>query len=206
MADLTPRQKLLVEMAQAASIGNLDRFADELLASRAAIQDCMLYVPDTACNGRLVPNQRKLIAAADGYTLTDEQKAENLRQLQDCAAGVEECGNTPYDEGPFTLASGGVAPTDEPDELRRAVRQMAEALKGREWAEHVSTDPDAVELEREITDLIGKPRKLTADEIGALWRDLSARGHASNWNDFWNVVRFIEQAIDGVNAPDGSKT
>jgi len=32
---LTPRQKLLVEMAQAASIGNLDRFADELLAYRA---------------------------------------------------------------------------------------------------------------------------------------------------------------------------
>jgi Lar family restriction alleviation protein len=88
-----------------------------------------------------------------------------------------------------------------PDELRRAVRKMTESLRGREWAEHVSTDQDATELECAITDLIGRtPRKLTQDEIGALWRDLSARGHASDWNDFWNVVRFTEQAIAGMDA------
>lgn len=107
--------------------------------------------------------------------------------------------------GPTVAYGVRVDGEGQPDELRRAVQQMTEALKNQEWAEHVSRDPDATELECAITKLIGRtlqPRRLTEDEIGALWRELSTRGHANNWNDFWNVVRFTEQAIHGVKGLD----
>lgn len=81
--------------------------------------------------------------------------------------------------------------------LRMGVRQMTMALRKREWADLLTTDTDLADLEAEVGKLIWhKPRKLTQDEIGALWRDLRARGHADdNWNDFWNVVTCTERAI-----------
>lgn len=55
---------------------------------------------------------------------------------------------------PQTQAAQPVQPVvSDSDELRRAVRQITQALNDREWAEHVSTDPDALELESAITDM-----------------------------------------------------
>lgn len=41
-------------------------------------------------------------------------------------------------------------------ELRRALRDMTAALQSREWAEHVSSDPDVTALEAEISTLVGR--------------------------------------------------
>lgn len=43
-------------------------------------------------------------------------------------------------------------------ELQRAIRDMTAMLQGREWAEHVSSDPDIQALECEITKLVEVPR------------------------------------------------
>ncbi len=44
--------------------------------------------------------------------------------------------------------------------LRSAIRAMASMLQAREWAEHVSTDPDVTDLEVQITELVGTATKL----------------------------------------------
>lgn len=46
-------------------------------------------------------------------------------------------------------------PADGAATLRSAIRAMASMLQAREWAEHVSTDPDVTDLEVQITELVG---------------------------------------------------
>lgn len=51
-------------------------------------------------------------------------------------------------------------PADGAATLRSAIRAMASMLQAREWAEHVSTDPDVTDLEVQITELVGTATKL----------------------------------------------
>lgn len=52
-------------------------------------------------------------------------------------------------------AERGMRAEKSETELRRAVKAMTALLAGREWAEHVSADPDAKALEQQITALVG---------------------------------------------------
>lgn len=54
----------------------------------------------------------------------------------------------------------GMTAKKQESELRRAVKSMASLIQGREWAEHLSTDQDAQELEVQITELIGARQEL----------------------------------------------
>lgn len=56
-------------------------------------------------------------------------------------------------------ATGSADPMDD-RELRRAVKEMTRMLGSREWAEHISSEPDASALESAITTLVG--------EVGAI--------------------------------------
>lgn len=48
-------------------------------------------------------------------------------------------------------AERGILAANAETELRRAVKAMTSLLLGREWAEHLSADPDAQALEMAIT-------------------------------------------------------
>jgi hypothetical protein len=99
---------------------------------------------------------------APAVPVIDAPRVEDDQWIFDLAAEHEERGNGLY--GPVTFSAEGLAnfvhaaiarqaqPTDE---LRKAVREMARMLEAREWAEHVSSDPDAAALEGEITNLVG---------------------------------------------------
>lgn len=60
------------------------------------------------------------------------------------------------------LATAPEAPqvADDAATLRSAIRAMAAMLQAREWAEHVSNDPDVTDLEVQITELVGTATKL----------------------------------------------
>lgn len=86
-------------------------------------------------------------------------------------------------------------------ELRRALRDMTAVLQAREWAEHVSRDPDIEALEAEITVLVGRANAgLSADfkeklrrfersawRMGELWERCQGKG----WPDK-ESTEFIE--------------
>ena len=57
-------------------------------------------------------------------------------------------------------------------ELRQSVKAMAALLSGREWAEHLSSDDDAQQLEAQITRVIG--------ELEGLRQQVQARGPATD--------------------------
>lgn len=86
-------------------------------------------------------------------------------------------------------------------ELRKAIRDMTAMLKAREWAEHVSRDPDITALEAEITVLVGRANaslsvefkealrrfERGAHRMGELWERCQGKG----WPDK-ESAEFIE--------------
>jgi len=65
----------------------------------------------------------------------------------------------------WKAAKNSVQPAKaDADELRRAVRYFTTALNEREWAEWVSTDPDARDLESAITDMHNELTEALDDE------------------------------------------
>ena len=73
------------------------------------------------------------------------------------------------------LAAAPVAPqtADDAATLRSAIRDMASMLQAREWAEHVSTDPDVTDLEVQVTELAGTATTLR-EQNAALVAELKA--------------------------------
>ena len=67
------------------------------------------------------------------------------------------------------------------DRLRLAVREMAAALEAREWAEHVSRDPDAAALELQITELVGLYAAALAKDTER-WTKTPPCEQADYWN------------------------
>lgn len=66
-------------------------------------------------------------------------------------------------EVPASIESAAApAPTDA---LRKAVREMTAMLEEREWAEHVSVDPDVAALESAITELVGLYEQARAKQV-----------------------------------------
>ena len=94
------------------------------------------------------------------------------------------------------LAAPSVAATAVDDELRHAVRQMTSALAAREWAEHVSCDPDIEALESQITELVGKVNAASpASEQVAIPEGMREIGHliATQDNRYTDQPMFIVQ-------------
>ncbi len=69
-------------------------------------------------------------------------------------------------------AASGRKGDDGDSELRRSVKAMAALLSGMDWAEHVSSDKDAQDLEAQITRVIG--------ELEGLRQQVQARGPATD--------------------------
>jgi hypothetical protein len=82
----------------------------------------------------------------------------------------------------------GWAAHAEVAQLRKSIRDMTSLLQGKEWAEHLSADPDISALESEITKLIGAAAPvhegLTDEQIV-----FASRADAGDldWNDIANV-------------------
>jgi hypothetical protein len=55
----------------------------------------------------------------------------------------------------YRAALATSAPPPEADQLRAGVRQIVTALRDKEWADLLATDPDLLDLEVEVGKLIG---------------------------------------------------
>jgi hypothetical protein len=90
-------------------------------------------------------------------------------------------------------------PARSDDGLRLAVREMAAALEAREWAEHVSRDPDAAAIELQITDLVGQHATLLSQRSGA---PIDAMSDDDLWHIAIIVTRLNGGALFNVSAYD----
>jgi len=90
--------------------------------------------------------------------------------------------------------------------LRSAIRAMAAMLQAREWAEHVSADPDVTDLEVQITELVGTATALR-EQNAAL---VAALEGVLQWIDDWAETgpgfERVEAAADAAlaSAKDGA--
>jgi hypothetical protein len=82
------------------------------------------------------------------------------------------------------LACAPAHPSQQEDDLRKAVQLMAGLLKDGEWAEILSSDPDVAALEAEISRLIGAQQEDDARDA-ARYRWLRERmlGIDFDWAD-----------------------
>ena len=83
----------------------------------------------------------------------------HTHSLHDLAADVELADGDEWAE-PLYAEPVAAQQSDDAATLRSAIRAMASMLQAREWAEHVSNDPDVTDLEVQITELVGTATKL----------------------------------------------
>ena len=101
-----------------------------------------------------------LDAPAPAVLKTTEDRNRRISDLEiECATlmhGLRLADRRYEDAIAVQATSGQVSAESNDGELRRAVKQMTAMLADREWAEHISRDPDASALESALTSLIGE--------------------------------------------------